>query len=281
MAECRTSPCGRRYQRKFGREKLVIEKRGKLLACAVRGGPPPPAREKIRGTIRGFSKASRMRLLKMVATIDWGMIPCSLFITLTYPDECQWDDPDERNKQRYLFHRNAEKHLGREVCGIWRTEWLPRKSGDCIGMIAPHHHALFLGVGFIPQEKIKLWWKAAIGSIRTVSIKVKGCRSAKKAALYVSKYCAKVPDEYYLDNGAYLNNQGRHWGYFRRPLIPRENQEIIDNLTPDEWEWLTSRANGLLRWRLPEDDNGFCVLGNMADYIWTEFLTLRLDGRIE
>lgn len=281
MPTCQTNHCGRRVQRKFGREKLVIEKKGKLLAVAWRNCPPPPATEKQRGTITNFSRASRLRLLKLIATIDWGLIPSSLFVTLTYPDDTRWDDPNERTKQKYLFHRAMETHLGRNICGVWRIEWKPRKSGPCRGMFVPHYHFLLLGVGYIDHRWIRYYWMKAIDWKGKVATDVKACRSAKKAALYVSKYVAKTHDPHSLDNGAYSNSNGRHWGYFRKPEIPLHFSEIIDNVTNDEWDWLRQRANGLLRWRLPEDDNGFVLLGNISDFVWTEFLTFRLAERIE
>lgn len=261
-------------------EKVTAEKRGKLFALArsLPFPPIPPVHK--RGKISDFSRASRLRLLKFIATVAWGKIPTSLFITLTYPDLAQWDDKDVRRQQKYLFHRYVEKHLKRDVCGIWRVEWKARKSGPCRGMFVPHFHLLLFGVGFLHWKLIRQWWRTILRHKGKLATDVKGCRSAKKASIYVSKYVAKLPDDGCLDNGAYCNNQGKHWGYFRPEQIPRESRVILDNLNGDEIDWLVCRANEFVKWRLPGDTNGFVVLGDMADFLFSEFEQWRIDNRI-
>lgn len=261
-------------------ERVVMEKRGKLLALARHVNSRAVAPRFHRGIIKEFSRASRLRLLKFIATVAWGKIPMTLFITLTYPDGVTWDDAEIRRKQKYLFHRYIEKHLGRRVAGIWRLEWKVRQSGANRGMFVPHFHLLLFGVGFLHHKLIRQWWRNVLGAKGPLATDVQGIRSAKRASIYVSKYVAKLPDASSLDNGAYRNNPGRAWGYFRRRDIPRETRIIVDNLNGDEIDWLVMRANEIQSWRLPGDDQGFVVLGEMAEFIFYEFQSIRLANRI-
>lgn len=177
--------------------------------------------------------------------------------------------------------RYAENYLARPIPGIWRIEWQERKSGDCEGMIAPHFHLLLFGVNYIHYMTIREWWRKAIKWDKTVSTKVKKCFNAKMAGLYVSKYVAKAASGPYLDYGPYLNSGGRHWGFLRKNLIPRSVLQVIPELTPDELEFLIARANSILKWRMPDDDNGFSLIGNMSDYLFSEFLQFRIENKIE
>lgn len=262
------------------KETVVVEKRGKLLALARYNNHRPIPPGITRGQIREFSRASRLRLLKFFATVAWGKIPMTLFITLTYPDSCDWSDANERRKHKYLFHRYMEKHLGRKVSGVWRLEWKVRRSGANKGMFVPHFHLLVFGVGFIQWKRIRHWWRKVLGWEGKIATDVQGCKSGKKASIYVSKYVAKMPVDDSLDNGAYRNKPGRAWGYFRKALIPRETALILNGLNGDEIEWLCGRANEVLAWRLPDDENGFVVLGDMADYLYSEFEAFRVANRI-
>ena len=103
------------------REKLSLTIHGKLLTVKhhfPRQGKPPTRA----GTaITHLSRASRLRCLKILATIDWQTIGSSLFVTLTYPDELALPDREKRNRQRYLWHRDLERYLGQEIPCLWRS----------------------------------------------------------------------------------------------------------------------------------------------------------------
>lgn len=262
-------------------EKITLTMQGKLLTLQRQAiMEHEPSRGK-RSEITTFSPKSRKRILQFINTIAWGKIPTSLFLTLTYPDQVDWTTSDERNKHRYLFMRYMENYLGRTVPGIWRVEWLPRQSGDCEGMIAPHFHLLLFGVSYIHYMTVRHWWKKAIGWDKTVSTVVKKCGTAKKAGIYISKYIGKRPKNPYLDIGPYLNTGGRHWGFLRKDEVPLSVSQVIEEVTPDELEWLLARANVILKWRNWDDDNGFAIMGDMSNYLYSEFLQFRLDNRIE
>lgn len=281
MKRRKRNRCGRQIAEPEDIETITLAYQGKLLTLERRLRCDQPKLKTKRGNVTTFSRKSRLKLLKLIATVDWGKIPNSLFMTLTYPDKVDWTTCKARNKHKYLMMRFVEKHLGRPVKGVWRIEWKPRKSGECVGMIAPHYHLLLLGEVWIPWRKIREWWLKAIAWDKTVSTHVRRCQSAKKAALYVSKYVAKVDRHLNLDNGPYLNTRGRHWGVLRKGLIPRMPVVRVNDLTPDEVDFLCRKANEYLKWRQANDDNGFALLGDIANYLYTEFLIFRLANRIE
>jgi len=220
--------------------------------------------ESKRGIIVGFTRASRFRLLKFIATVNWAeALPC-LFITLTYPDAVVTTRTTLRNKHRYLFHRSIEKALGVNVPMIWRVEWVARKSGVNKGIILPHIHLLLFGVPFLDVELIRHRWSTTIGHSDWCSVWVEACKTSKHAALYVAKYCGKVEAAIpSLDKQPYLNI-GRQYGYTRKSLIPLcpnvrialTSQQVVDDCRIE--------ANHALRDYDLDRDESFTILGQAA-----------------
>jgi len=229
--------------------------------------PSPPCKPTPRGVVDGFSNAARLRLLKFVAGIDWSTIPTSIFITLTYPDEVIERTYRKRRTDRYLFMRKLESAIGRKVCGIWRIEWVPRRSGKLKGLILPHYHILLFGVTFIHYREINRWWKDVIHHTGYVRTEVKKAGSAKQTAFYVSKYMSKTTSRASLVNASYLNNPGRHYGYHRGNLIPQCPEEWIDNPTLDQVQQLLAYANDMLPWLNKQHQSSYTLLGKYADHV--------------
>jgi hypothetical protein len=218
-----------------------------------------------RGIVDGFSAAARLRLLKRIATIDWSGIPMSIFITLTYPDDCAERTYQQRGQDRYLFMRHVEKYLGRKVCGVWRVEWEPRRSGYCKGMILPHYHILLFGVPFVHYKEINKWWKGVLHHDGYVRTEVKRAASPKVAGMYVAKYMSKKTERASLVNAAYLNNPGRHYGYHRASMIPSHLEQWLDNPTDEQVAELTAFANEVLPWLNKHHTGSWTLLGKHAD----------------
>ena len=176
----------------------------------------------------GFSKASRWRLLKMLATIHWEHAKKCLFITLTFPDERKVTSTRQSNQARFLFLRYAENFLGKKVSAIWRMEWKPRLSGAFVGELFPHFHIMLFGVSYIAHKTVNEWWAKSLGWQGYVRTEVKAMANEKQAGSYVAKYCAKIEDGS-LVNAAYLNNRptGREWGIHRKNLLPRCEEKVI------------------------------------------------------
>lgn len=181
-----------------------------------------------------FTRASRLRMLRFLATIRWTGYKRSCFVTLTYPWQREKRNAHTRAQDRQLFLRRCEEVHGKQITGIWRTEWQIRKSGPTAGQVAPHHHMIFLGVRYIPYKEINDAWKGVIhweGYCRTEILQLKG---EKQAGYYVAKYCAKT-DEGSLVNDAYPGAiDGRHWGVIRKPLLDRYPETVLENSTPEQ-----------------------------------------------
>jgi hypothetical protein len=106
-----------------------------------------------RGNIKGFSAASRRRLMVTIARIKRdAALP--LFVTLTYPDK--FPDPKESKEHLQAFFRRIKRAW--PGCGlIWKLEPQERS--------APHYHLLMWGVDLDQaQKKIpSMWYEIAGG----------------------------------------------------------------------------------------------------------------------
>jgi hypothetical protein len=165
-----------------------------------------------RGTVRQFSRRSRVRLLQRLASIAWrrlGYRP--LFLTLTYP--ASWPS-DERIWHRHLdsFRKALQRRWGK--AGVfWRLE-LQRRG-------APHFHLIWFGG--LPETLIwefRFWLSATWYRIvdsgdpkhLAAGTNATAVRSSNGAMFYAGKYTAKTGDE----EGEY----GRRWGVWCPELLP-------------------------------------------------------------
>jgi hypothetical protein len=172
-----------------------------------------------RGHITEFSKASRRRLQKVLASVDQGRISVPLFVTLTYPREFP-GDPQICNAHLRAFRERLTRRFGKAGC-LWRKEY--QKRG------APHYHLLlFLAV---PPEQLRSWvsesWYQIVGSgderhlcAGTQVVRVKSWRGARG---YAAKYLGKLEPSQPTDRippfqGA--ETTGRLWGVWYRALLP-------------------------------------------------------------
>ncbi len=116
--------------------KVVKQGRHKII-------PEGDSKQKKRGQIHCFSRASRRRMMQLLAKVRLDeALP--LFGTTTYPDIF----PDEAEKFKRDLQTLIER-LKRRFPGvglIWRLEFKERKSGVNAGKIAPHFHWLLWNV---------------------------------------------------------------------------------------------------------------------------------------
>lgn len=163
----------------------------------------------LRGAITKFSSSSRLRLQKLLASFHRERFVGALFLTLTYPDQFPKMPKVKRDLDNFL------KRVRRKfptAGGIWRLEFIDRKSGVNTGEYAPHLHLLVFGVGFMPYEWLAQSWYEVVGSNDPNHLRsgtsVRRVYSYRHACAYVSKYLAKVGDEILIDA------VGRFWGTF-------------------------------------------------------------------
>lgn len=173
--------------------KLVKVSKPKIFYAGQYGGGG-------RGGISKFTRQSRGRLLRKLASILVEYLP--VFLTLTYPAEFP---SDAEVWKRHLD--NFAKRLMRrfpKAGFIWKLE--PQKRG------APHYHLMVWGVDY---AHLLFWagksWYQVVGSgdekhLRA-GTRVEKIRSWRGVMSYASKYMAKVEE---LPEG--WNKPGRFWG---------------------------------------------------------------------
>ena len=186
---------------------LMVVELGKLQA---RQGKK---REAKRGEITAFSKHSRRRVLRLVATLKRTEV--SMFVTMTYPDEFERDPKAVKSHLDNFFKRLLRKCPDAIV--IWRMEPKRRKSGNNIGEIAPHFHLLIWNVDYKTlREWIPLNWFQVVGSgdekHLDAGTSVERVRSSKGVMYYTAKYICKS-DNYIMPGW------GRYWGVVNRDML--------------------------------------------------------------
>lgn len=227
-----------------------------------------------RGEITWFSRKARLRMLSFSATVAWGKIPKAVFITLTYPDQRMKRMRKQMNRDKYLFLRAMEKHLGKNVCGLWRLEWKERQSGMCVGEIAPHWHIMLMNVAFIPKETVTKEWRKILKVKGPLCTRVDGLKNGQICAAYIAKYCAKPQDTSGLDYLPYLHKTGRHYGYIRKAMIPREPVKWFRDLDAEAIAAIFHLGVETLPWIRIGDPQSFRLLGGGATLL--EFILLQL-----
>jgi len=170
-----------------------------------------------RGAISGFSRASRLRLMRLIAGVRRDAnLPC--FVTLTYPDRFPSCARAKRDLKIFL-QRLRRRFEG--AGAIWKLE--PQARG------APHYHLLVWGVDEIDLVcwTVRAWHEIAgdgdpnhlafhSGQLSGSRLCVEGVRSWRGVWAYASKYLGKTfvvaewGDKW----------TGRFWGVCNRSGIP-------------------------------------------------------------
>lgn len=185
---------------------LVVLKLGKVMTREN------VEREK-RGEIKAFSKASRRRVLQLVATLKRTEI--SMFVTMTYPDNFERNPKIVKTHLDKFFKRLLRKFP--EAIILWRMEPKIRKSGNSVGEIAPHFHLLIWNVDYKNlREWIPANWYEVVGSgdekHLDAGTSVERVRSSRGVMFYTAKYICKS-DSYIMPGW------GRYWGIVNRDML--------------------------------------------------------------
>lgn len=265
MADGRSLNVGGRYEFKEAEPKLIVRVGGSL--AQVKTGLAGSGEGGGRGEVRGFSSASRRRLMRLIASLERASRP--VFVTLTYPDVFS-GNPVKWKRDMDVFG----KRLARACPGaafLWRIEFKARKSGKSAGQVAPHFHLLVYGVGY---RKLLDWvgenWWEVVGSGDSDHLKagtrVEHIYSWGGIMRYVGKYIAKEED--YPDNW-----QGRVWGVVGRASLPWA-VEVVISLTEDEAVKLVRLGRKMIRAKGRSFNHGLAWIVNVErvlDYV--EFLS--------
>ena len=264
---------------RFPRDIVTI--RGQFLKWKVNDDYfHPPVRRK-RNAVWEFSRASRLRIMCYMASLNWKLCYPASFITLTYPDLDHFPYKKERNQHRHEFWRYVETYLGRQVPAIWRVEYPVRKSGKWEGKSYPHYHLMAFGVKWIPWQKVREFWGKALNHDGKLVTEIRRIQNERKAGHYTSKYTAKR-SESSLVNVAYLNNDsGRHWGIHRKNLLPLHAERVVEN--PECRRMALARKIALEgRTQLNEwGYESFKLLGPLAQFVAAIIFDGALDDMLE
>jgi hypothetical protein len=192
---------------------LVSFREGASLAQVSVGhtvGKHPQRVTWTRGMIKGFSKQSRRRILRIVATIK--RIEKPVFVTCTYPDNFPTEGAAMKTHLTKFFKRITRAFPGAIV--LWRLEPQKRKSGTNKGEIAPHYHMLIWKVPFGKLwEWIPVNWYEVVNSgdekHLLAGTRVEPVRSVHGVLNYTSKYICKSLE-------FVVEGWGRYWGIINR-----------------------------------------------------------------
>lgn len=191
--------------------------KGASLLKTTHGQPGQAVGGGKRGCINGFSRSSRLRLMRLIASVRRDAeLPC--FVTLTYPDQFPTVERAKRDLKIFL------QRMGRrfpEAGYIWKLE--PQQRG------APHYHLLVWGVpeNILFSWVIGTWYEIAgqgdqnhfrfhAGLLPGSQKCVSRVRSFKGVWYYAAKYLGKTFEV--AEWGKTWT--GRFWGVGNRSFIP-------------------------------------------------------------
>jgi len=249
------------------------------LAPAISGGG-------LRGAVRGFSRASRKRMIEFMAKAR--IVGQLLFATFTYPDMFPIDDPDTWHAHFEALRRRIERKYP-DYRILWRAEYKRRKSGANFGMVAPHYHFMidtmeeaapdiredtYIDFGISKPKatstlsrEFETWslqaWSEIVGS-GDVKHSEHGCftvacRNRRHAYHYISKYVAKIDyDDFEV---------GRRWGRIGQWDTSVSGAVILTKIELIELKrmlrkWMKSKGIDYRKFiaKMPIE-NGFGILG--------------------
>jgi len=191
-----------------------------------------------RGEIRGFSKASRLRLWRLLASLDFEDISRGFnvyFVTLTIQADAWEEKQDMRGLKRALntFWVLLKKKLGEEMGAIWKLEFTKRG-------VAHVHFLLVTREGFknlkpwISKTWPRVFMKALsfergderIERMFRASTNIERVSGVENLLAYLGKYTAKTVEN--VEGWT-----GRMWGVVNKAFLKQfERVEVVqlDNL---------------------------------------------------
>lgn len=226
-----------------------------LPQAAVGGGK--------RGNIVGFSSASRLRLLRLIACVRRDAnLPC--FVTLTYPD--RFPDVQEAKRDLKVFLQRLNRRF--PMAGyIWKLE--PQERG------APHYHLLVWGVDErdLFDWVARTWYELAgqgdinhflfhMGALRGSKRCVERVRSFRGVWFYAAKYLGKT---FQVAEWGKMWT-GRFWGVGRAENVPFGDEEEID-LTPKQAVRLMRFQRRFARYRVHGRENSLSTFCDVDQWI--------------
>jgi len=170
-----------------------------------------------RGTIRGLSPQSRMRLLKKLYRIHWDE-KHNKFITLTYPAD--YPEPGQAKTHLDTWFKRLRRKFPRTSV-LWVLEF--QKRG------APHFHGLSPNMPFFPRSELQVMWGEIIG-YKDVYVWIESFPESD-AMRYMAKYASKSLRKPEEESGEICDSiktkeepetewTGRLWGEKNKRFMP-------------------------------------------------------------
>ena len=210
---------------------VKIEIQGRLVKTKLRYLRQGRAGGGRRGAIREFSRASRRRLLQLLARLEFRG---AIFITLTFPGPAL-PSPAQAKAALFAFL----KRLGRRYPGlscVWRFEWESSGERD----YHPHFHLLVFGADFIPKEEVTRLWGEILGVEALWATRVERVRSFRGVMSYAAKYLGKAGLVYDAYLSAQYGSLGRVWGVWGRERLPFAVLVVV-KVAWGRWFWTWKR----------------------------------------
>jgi hypothetical protein len=221
----------------------------------------PPKREP--GDITGFSRKSRLRLLKKVNRVDHENKSDPYFVTLTYPEKYPVKR-EEYKSDLETFLKRLKRAAG-DLEYLWRLE--AQKRG------APHYHLLLyierdINLSLFQEWVSENWYEVAQRNWDLKDEKhleagtnCKKIEDFRQVSYYVSKYMAKEDDEK-------LKDQGRYWA----ASSGWEDFIASDKLEGEELIWFRRLLNRYLKRKSPAIAKKVANGGNIEVWAPKDFI---------
>jgi hypothetical protein len=142
------------------------------------------------------------------------------------------------------------------------------------------HMIVFAGVE-VTKREVRSMWRRTLSVTGPLEVDAVPLTDGDMVSVYIGKYCGKPSSLLSLDNPAYLNSNGRHWGTTRRRLIPLCEQVVFRDLTQVELSELVKIASEKIEnfdYRHPKS---FVLLGEICQEAVEKFLDKGLAERFK
>jgi hypothetical protein len=258
-----------------------------------------------RGSISGFSQASRRQMLRRLGALDLSMVKgIPVLVTLTYPADWRpWCPTGREAKNQLLSFRRRWARRWGTFEGVWKLEFQPRHSQPLERRFAPHFHILAVVPTIDPAKAVpqatsmtdvrewvsQAWWDV-VGSGNTDHLRVgtrvdeaDGHHPGRVVAYFAGYTAGRSKEEQHLAPHDWPD-VGRYWGVVGIPSV-----ELSVKLAPEDFfavrrilAEILARRSGRPRRSLRRGDDGLWLACDDAPELverLAQWLHPRLDVR--
>jgi len=119
------------------------------------------------------------------------------------------------------------ERTGIHTVGIWKREWVQRKSGELEGEYVPHFHMVYSIVGAEREAYRHMFWEIATKWVNITGTKYEDRAFAvahhKKSHRFIDSrmQMQKYMSKYMVKNASFVSSEsiGRNWGRLGKPVV--------------------------------------------------------------